>query len=104
MLDDSIIFADIDYRDHRRYTIGSSPWLYLVDDGDHESNYINKIRHREMLSIINESGFNIIDSIERKYDVPSNILREILPRYKPLEHEDISTLESRIIFTKRILG
>lgn len=91
------VFAAVDYRDHRLYTMQASRWQYMLDDGDHAPGYINKIRHSEMLRLIAAAGFAVaqIDLVQE--DPLPGELRSFLPRYRDMAREDITVNAARIL-------
>lgn len=92
-----MVYAAIDYRDHRRYTMRASGWQYLLDDGDHAPGYINKIRHSEMLRLIGAAGF-VVAEIEVVREEPSpQELVGFLPRYRDMPHDDITITEAHVL-------
>lgn len=93
------VFAAIDYRDHRVYTIGASRWQYLLDDGDHAPGYINKVRHSEMLRLIAASGFAVAECEVVHEEPPPHELAAFLPRYRDMAREDITITEAHVLLT-----
>jgi hypothetical protein len=91
------MFAAIDYRDHRAYTIGASPWQYLLDDQDHSPGYINKIRHSEMLRLIASAGFTVTQSKLIRQEPLSLESQRFIPRYGNLSEEDIKITEAHLL-------
>jgi 2-polyprenyl-3-methyl-5-hydroxy-6-metoxy-1,4-benzoquinol methylase len=74
------IYTDIDYRDHRMYVSGLSPWQYLMDDDDVSPGYINKIRHSAMNQLIAETGFRVVASDQVVNVPPPQVIANIHPR------------------------
>ncbi|CAN2532228.1 hypothetical+protein [Methylocapsa aurea] len=93
---DGVIFAGLDYRDHRVYGAGgTSYWQYLVDDGG--SPDINKIRHSELLDIFSKHGFSArVCNVDTSVP-PSEERARFLPNYSHLSEDDIQTLGARIM-------
>lgn len=90
----------IDYRDHRVYVEGASPWQYLVDDGDYLPGYINKLRHNAMLEIFTAQGFRLVSGQLVRQEVPASIMAQCLPKYRNLTSEDLETVAAYLIFQR----
>lgn len=92
----------IDFRDHRLYAHGNSPWQYLVDDGDYYPEYINKIRYSRMMEIFDASGFDILGGSLVEEEPPVDILNNLLYKYKHLSESDIRINACYVVFRKRV--
>ncbi|WP_162596267.1 methyltransferase domain-containing protein [Methylobacterium sp. 17Sr1-1] len=92
---DGYIFAGVDFRDHRWYSDASkwSFWQYLIDDGDHEPGYINKIRYSAMNELIRRSGFRIQEAHPVRDEMSPEFEAGLLPKYRTLSQEDKETTE-----------
>jgi len=87
------IYTDIDYRDHRLYTLKLSPWQYLLDGLDVTPGYINKIRHTDMIKLINDAGFSVV-SIDQVLAEPP---KEVLAKAKHISNKDLCTLQDTLM-------
>ena len=103
MAPNGIFCCAIDYRDHRHYVTGVSPWEYLFDDGDYEPGYLNKLRHSAMMEIVHRAGFSVISEQVVREALPDSIYEGILPKYRDLSKEDISTTASYLVLRRRAL-
>lgn len=93
------IYTDIDYRDHRLYLKGLSPWQYLIDEDDVYLGYINKIRSTEMQNIIRKSGFNISGINQESLSPPQEIIDQLRPQYKNMSNNDLNIVQDSLIIT-----
>jgi 2-polyprenyl-3-methyl-5-hydroxy-6-metoxy-1,4-benzoquinol methylase len=91
------IYTDIDYRDHRMYVSGLSPWAYLLDDGDVSSGYINKIRHSAMMDLIDETGFRVIASDQVVNTPPPQVTENIHSRYGTVSGCDLMVVQDTLL-------
>ncbi len=91
------IYTSVDFRDHRLYSQGLSPWQYLLDGGDHEPNYINKIRYTSMVAVFNRTGFEIVSSKIVREELPPSVDNELLPEYRMLSTLDKEAVEARFL-------
>ena len=96
LLPEGCIYTDIDYRDHRMYLEGLSPWQYLIDDSDVSPDYINKIRMIEMRKIIRRSGFDIAASNQISTSPQKETMDKFLPKYQNLHSDDIHILQDSL--------
>jgi 2-polyprenyl-3-methyl-5-hydroxy-6-metoxy-1,4-benzoquinol methylase len=94
-----LIYAAVDYRDHRRYTVNTSRWQYLLDDSDHAPHYINKVRHSGMLRLAEAAGFSVAHSRVVHEEPPRQELERFLPHYRSLSYEDITITEAHLLLT-----
>ncbi len=94
---DGCIYTDIDYRDHRMYVSGLSPWQYLIDDSDVSPNYINKIRTTEMKNIIHNADFNIAALNQISTPPIQEVIDQFLPKYQKLHNHDINILQDTLL-------
>ncbi len=97
--DAGLLFAAIDYRDHRRYTVQASRWQYMLDDGDHAPGYINKIRHSEMRRLIAAAGFAVAQSRVVHEEPSAQELVGFLPRYRDMVSDDVTITEEHVLLT-----
>lgn len=98
-----IFCCAIDYRDCRHYAAGASPWEYLFDDGDYQPGHLNKLRHSAMMKIVHKAGFSVISEQVVREALPPSIYEGILPKYKDLSKEDISTTACYLVLRRRAL-
>ena len=91
----------VDYRDHRLYVSGESPWQYLLDDGDYQPGYINKVRHYAFVDLLLTSGFRIVNETLTEEAVPSSVGEQRLPKYQELSYRDLGIVASYLIAQKR---
>lgn len=97
--DAGAIYAAVDYRDHRVYTIGASRWQFMKDDGDHAPGYINKIRHSRLLQIVAVAGFKVAQiRIVQEEPSPEDLIG-FLPRYLDMSRDDIITTEAHLLLS-----
>lgn len=94
---DGFIATSIDYRDHRTYAQGASPWEFLFDDSDYTPGYINKIRHTEMMDIIARSGFSVAYSRLVEQKLPDADRRKILEKYSKMSNIDLETQAAYVL-------
>lgn len=87
----------IDYRDHRLYVSGASPWQYLLDDGDHQPGYINKIRHEEFRSLLISAGYEILDEHLIRENIPEEVWDDRCARYRDGKEENFSVTAAYLI-------
>lgn len=92
---DGFIFAGVDFRDHRWYTDTAkwSFWQYLIDDGDHQPGYINKIRYSAMNELIQRAGFRILEAHTVRDAMSPDFEAGLLPKYRAMSREDKETTE-----------
>ena len=95
------IYTSVDFRDHRLYSRGLSGWQYLLDGGDHEPNYINKIRFTEMTMIFNRTGFEVVSSKVIREELPPSVNDNLLPEYKSLSTLDKEAVEAQFLLRPR---
>ena len=103
MAPNGILCIAIDYKDHRHYVTGASPWQYLVDDGDFQSGYINKLRHSQMMAIFRRCGFKTISEVVTRDQPPSSLETELNDKYATLSKSDIETTAGYLILRRGIL-
>jgi SAM-dependent methyltransferase len=102
MAPDGIVCTAIDYKDHRHYVTGASPWEYLIDDGDFKPGYINKIRHSEMMRIFRENGFVVISEAVVRDEPPVALHAELNEKYAALSKDDIESTAGYLVFRRGI--
>lgn len=96
-----LLCSAIDFRDHRFYTEGSSPWRYLLDDGDYYPGYINKMRFSQMMELFKTCGFSVVSNDLVEDQPPADILENILPKYRDLSLADIRINACYTLFKKQ---
>ena len=91
------VYTSVDFRDHRAYSQSLSPWQYLVDGGDHEPGYINKLRFSAMRSIFERTGFSVVACRTNREPPPEAISNALLPIYRSLTDTDLRTMEAAFL-------
>lgn len=95
-----VVYSDTDYRDHRQYAMGASPWQYLVDDGDHEPGYINKLRHTAMRELIANCGFDVVESVQVENVPPTTITQNLHPRHVGTSAIDLRVVQDTLLIAR----
>ena len=98
----------IDFRDHRSYVFeGFHPWSFMIDGGygagsdtagvrhDH---WINGLRLSQLLEVVREAGFEIIDVRRDVVETPTEKHQSMFrPEFQELSEEDRDTLAIRLL-------
>ncbi|MCX7143122.1 MAG: class I SAM-dependent methyltransferase [Proteobacteria bacterium] len=92
-----VIYADIDYRDHRFYVSGASPWQYLMDDDDVSPGYINKVRHAAMKQLVGNAGLRIVASAQVVTPAPPEVLQNMHARYRGASVDDLAVVQDSVL-------
>lgn len=92
-----VIYSDIDYRDHRMYVNGLSPWEYLMDDSDVSPGYINKIRCSAMYQLLDHARLRVLASNPLVNPLPDEVRARLHARYQGLSERDLTVVQDSVL-------
>ena len=100
LLPGAVAFHFIDLADHRAYRAGGEfHELSFLAEQEAPKN-INRLRASEHLAAQERTGFEILSSAATQIDMPDDIRQNLLPQFKEMDEEDVTTIRLNVVVRK----
>jgi len=100
MLPGGIVYHSIDLADHRSYRLGSEFHALSFLAEEEAPPGINRLRASEHLNAQMEAGFELLSNKVVKSDIPDNVRRNLLPKFRAMHLDDVCGTEQYLSLRK----
>ena len=100
MLPGGIVYHFIDLADHRSYRLGGEFHALSFLAEEEAPPGINRLRASEHVMAQMEAGFELLSNKVVKSDIPDNVRRNLLPKFRAMHLDDVCGTEQYLSLRK----